>query len=117
MFKEANYAVDKKQKVHRIASVCVLLVWVILAFRFDHLRAVFRALLYYALPMACIWFPDAMSQYKGVLLGRGRYIDKPSSPTFLRWGGWFMLLVVPCLLFLLYYMHMQACVARVCCCE
>ncbi len=105
MLKEANYAVDKKQRIHRIASLSIFLVWVILGYRAGGLAGVMRVSLFFSLPMACIWFPDAMSEYRGIVLGKGRYIDKPSNPIFLRWGGWFLLLFVPCLLFLMFYTH------------
>jgi hypothetical protein len=42
-----------------------------------------------------------MSEYSGVILGRGRHIDTPSHPFFLRWTGWFLLLIVPGIIYLM----------------
>ncbi len=105
MFQEAKYAVDKKQKFHRIASLCVLTLWVVLTFKYDHLVGSLRSLVCYLLPMACIWFPDAMSECQGNLLGRSKYIGKLSNPTFLRWEGWLLLLMIPCLSCLIFYLR------------
>jgi uncharacterized membrane protein YoaT (DUF817 family) len=52
--------------------------------------------------MSSIWFSEAMAAYTGVLWGRGRPIDERSNPTFLRWGGWFLLLLVPLFLLILF---------------
>ena len=96
---EGEYAVDKSQRAHRIASGIVYAVWIGLAYYTGGMIQAFKTAAYYLLPMSCIWFSDAMAAYTGVLLGRGRAIDERSHPTFLRWGGWFLLLFVP--LFLL----------------
>lgn len=92
------YAIDKSARIHRIASACVLSVWLVLAFLAGGFGSSLRTFLFYLLPIFCIWFPDTMGQYTGVVLGRGRYIDQPSHPTFLRYGGWFVLVVVPLIL-------------------
>jgi len=63
MFKEANYAIDKRQRVHRIASMYVFLVWVILGYNLGGLAGIMRVSIFFSLPIACIWFPDAMSKY------------------------------------------------------
>ena len=92
---EGEYAVDTSQRAHRIASGIVYAVWIGLALHSRGLGQAFKTAAYYLLPMSCIWFSDAMASYTGVFWGRGRAIDAPSNPTFLRWGGWFLLFFVP----------------------
>lgn len=99
---EGEYAVDKRQRAHRIASGVVCAVWIGLAFHTGGLGQAFKTAAYFLLPMACIWFSEAMASYTGVMWGRGRFIDQRSHPTFLRWGGWFLLLVVPLILILIF---------------
>ncbi len=99
---EGEYAVDKKQRWHRILSAVVFCL--LLAFRAwlhgPHTVIYFAAI--YGLPLALIWFPDAMSRYNGMVLGRGRHIDQPSHPVFLRWAGWFLFLALLCKLIFLW---------------
>ena len=96
------YAVDKSARMHRIASSLVLGVWLVLAFLSGGIGPAIKTFLFYLLPLFCIWFPDAMAQYTGVVVGRGRHIDQPSNPTFLKYGGWFVLLLVPLLIMLIF---------------
>jgi len=102
---EGEYAVDKAQQAHRIASGIVFVVWIGLAFYTRGMGQAFKTAAYYLLPMSCIWFSDAMAGYAGVFLGRGRVIDERSHPTFLRWGGWFLLLFVPLFLLALFALN------------
>jgi hypothetical protein len=95
---EGDYAVDKSQRMHRIASLIVYVVWIGFAFDKHGLSQAFRTAVYYFLPMGCIWFPEALGSYTSRSFS-GRAIDETSHPTFLRWAGWFLLLLVP--LFLL----------------
>ena len=96
------YAVDKSARAHRVVSAIVLGVWVTLGFLGGGFAPAIKTFFYYMLPMFCIWFPDTMAQYGGVVLGRGRHIDQPSHPTFLKYAGWFVLLIVPLLIMLLF---------------
>ena len=92
---EGEYAVDKIQRAHRIASGIVYAVWIGLSFHTHGLGQAFRTAGHYLLPMACIWFSDAMASYTVVMWVSGRFIEERSCPVLLRWGGWFLLLVVP----------------------
>ena len=100
-----EYAVDKKQMIHRIASGIVYACWVLLALYSHGVGQAFKTAAYYLIPLSCIWFSDAMASYTGVLWGKGRYIDTPSHPAFLRWAGWFLLLFVPLFLILLFALN------------
>lgn len=102
---EGEYAVDKNQRAHRIASGIVYAVWVVLSLYTNGLGQAFKTAAYYLLPMACIWFSDAMASYTGVMWGRGRLIEERSHPVFLRWGGWFLLLVVPLVLIAIFALN------------
>lgn len=102
---EGEYAVDKSQRAHRIASGLVFAIWIGLAFYKSGLGQAFKTAGAYLLPMSCIWFSEAMAGYTGVLWGRGRPIDERSHPTFLRWGGWFLLLFVPLFLLVLFVLN------------
>jgi hypothetical protein len=95
------YARDKADLGHRIASFCVLSGWAIVSFFNDGFGSAVETFLFYLLPTFCIWFPNALSRYKGIILGDGRYIDEPSHPTFLRYAGWFVLVFVPIALMLI----------------
>jgi hypothetical protein len=102
---EGEYAVDKSQRAHRIVSGIVFAVWIGLAFYTRGMGQAFRTVAYYLLPMSCIWFPEVMATYTGALWGRGRFVDERSHPTFLRWGGWFLLLFVPLFLLILFFLN------------
>ena len=102
---EGEYAVDKNQRAHRIASGVVYAVWIGLSLYTNGLGQAFKTAAYYLLPMACIWFSDAMAAYTGVMWGRGRFIEERSHPVFLRWGGWFLLLVVPLVLIAMFALN------------
>ncbi len=102
---EGEYAVDKGQRGHRIASGVVYAVWIGLSLYTNGLGQAFKTAAYYLIPMSCIWFSDAMASYSGVMLCRGRLVDERSHPVFLRWGGWFLLLVVPIVLIAMYTLN------------
>lgn len=92
---EGEYATDRRQRAHRVVSGIVYAIWIGLALYSGGLGNAFKAAAYYLLPMACIWFSDAMASYTGVAWGRGRFISERSHAGFLRWGGWFVLVFVP----------------------
>lgn len=102
---EGEYAVDKAQRAHRISSCVVYAVWIGLSLYTNGLGQAFKTAAYYLMPMSCIWFSDALASYTGVMLGRGRFVDENSHPVFLRWGGWFLLLVVPLVLIAMYALN------------
>lgn len=91
---EGEYAVDKKQRWHRGLSLAALVILFLAIWHLRSLPYAIRAACGMCLPMVCIWFPHVMSRYNGFVIGRGRHIDQPSHPIFLRWAGWFLLLAV-----------------------
>jgi CDP-diglyceride synthetase len=90
---EGEYAVDGRQRAHRAASGIVYAVWIGLTFYRSGVGEAFKTAAYFLLPISCIWFSESMASYTGVMWGKGRLIGERSHPTFLRWGGWFLLLV------------------------
>ncbi len=43
------------------------------------------------MPLACIWFGDEIGEYTGMLPGPG--INKTTPGSFVRFGGWLLLLL------------------------
>ena len=48
-------------------------------------------LMYFLVPLACIWFEDEMGHYMGRLPGPG--INRPSPGWMVKFAGWFLLLL------------------------
>ena len=96
------YQSDRATFWHRVVSGAVFVVWLLLGYTNGGLQGMLRAFLFFLLPIYCIWFPEAMGQYKGAFLGRGRAIDEASHPAFLRYAAWFLLLGVPLICWLLF---------------
>ena len=48
-------------------------------------------MMYFVLPLACIWFEDEMGDYMGRLPGPG--INRRSPGWMVRFAGWFLLLL------------------------
>jgi hypothetical protein len=99
--KEADYAVDRRDWIHRIAGVMVWIGWIVPSGIRGGVGGAAETAGGLLLPLFCIWFPSAMGAYRGILLGDGRHIDSPSHPVFLRWAGWFVLIGVPLFLWFL----------------
>lgn len=99
---EGEYAVDKWERAHRITSGIVWGVWVGLALYTHGPVLAFRIAVFYLVPMTCIWLPEAMASYTRFPWSR---IDERSHPTFLRWGGWFLLLFVPVFFLILFALN------------
>ena len=93
--KEADYATSKEQRVERILSLSLALVWVALAGVFGGPGAAIRLIASLIIVLACIWFPDVMSRFRGPALGRDYAVTEPSHPTVIRWAAWGMLTIVP----------------------
>ena len=68
---EGEYAVDKSQRAHRIASGIVFAAWIGLAFYTRGMGQAFKTAAYYLLPMSCIqesfWAGDGSSMNDHIL--------------------------------------------------
>lgn len=91
---------DSESK-HRIASLTVYVAWVSLGAYLYGYEGFLRAALGFSLALVCIWFPDAMAGFTESGLGGFRKIDEPSHPTFILYAGWFLLLALPIIIYLI----------------
>lgn len=81
-----------------VASICALLWWQHSA------EAGVRIFLFFAFPLACVWFAEAFGAYVGSSFSAGLgHINRPTPGCFVAFGGWLFLLLfgVPLLLSLL----------------
>jgi hypothetical protein len=53
------------------------------------------------LPLALIWFPDALGSYVGPA-GRGGYVDTQTPPVLIAIAGWFLLVGMPAILYFIW---------------
>ncbi len=93
---EGEYAVDYGRRAHRAVSAVLYGIWIAVAFhQIGHVLAI-RTSIYLFMPVACIWFPHALATCTGMRWWwhDGAYSES-THPVFLRWGGWFVLVVAP----------------------
>ena len=78
----------------RVLSGIVAIVYLLVPlFATGEAEVVFRVFCFEILPLACIWFPDAFGNLKGISLGLGRpAITQETSGDFVAIGGWVVLL-------------------------
>ena len=69
------------------------LIWVALATTERGLEGALRTVLFFLLPLVCIWFPDEVGSLQ--VNNVSRRIDEPSHPAVLRYASWVLLLLVP----------------------
>jgi hypothetical protein len=85
---EPLYQSEGRTRLHRIVSGVVGAVLVVFAYGFLGTWSACRTAIGILLPLACIWFPDAMA------FRRLRSLGSPVGGMVLRWGGWLVLLAV-----------------------
>lgn len=56
----------------------------------------------FLLPMLCIWFPETMGNYRGIVFGDRAPITESSLPGVLRFVAWIFLLSPLLIRFLIY---------------
>ncbi len=81
--KEAEYSTDKYALVHRGLSLLIIGGLVAYAVKNGQL-SIGRTIMYFAVPVSCIWFPDAVAAMK----------DDVISSRIIRCGGWCLLLII-----------------------
>ncbi len=101
MKEDGEYATDKPRRRERIASIAVVGLSMAGIFLAYGLPVALRYGVGSLLPLACIWFPGAMSYFKGPAPGRDFYVREPSHPGILRIAAWFLIGSAP--LFLILY--------------
>jgi hypothetical protein len=89
-----------RRTVRKIVAIVIAITYIVLALTIEK-TVPFAATVAAGtiLPLALIWFPD----FFGGLTGWGTRapIDRPSPPVFVSFMGWFLLVGLPFLMFLL----------------
>ena len=78
--------------ISRIISGLIALAYLVGAYVSDGLETAWKVGLFLILPLACIWFSDAMGGYTGVGSGRGA-ITSTTPGCLAAFGGWLLLLL------------------------
>ena len=77
--------------IGRVLSLVVALLYLTAAFLGGGAETAFKMLLFIILPLACIWFSDAMGSYTGVM--RGQSISTTTPGCLVAFGGWLVLML------------------------
>jgi len=75
----------------RIISLIIAISYLAIAFFGEGGEAFLSTLIFLILPLACIWFSEAMGGYTGIM--RGQTITSATPGCFVAFGGWLLLLV------------------------
>ena len=79
--------------INRGLSLLIATAYVVAALLYGHGPDVLKVAMFLLLPMACIWFPEELGDYTGVMRG---HLITSSTPAFLVCAaGWLLLVVVP----------------------
>ena len=78
--------------INRIISGLLALAYLATAYFTDGGETAFRVGMFLILPIACIWFGDAMGDYVGGTM-RGQYISSSTPGCLVVAGGWLILLL------------------------
>ncbi len=86
--------------INRVLSllVCGLIVYMVYSGT-ESGEKTFRATIGLIFPLACIWFGEQLGQYTGFI--RGHYVTETTPGFLVVAGGWFILIGVPILGYLL----------------
>jgi hypothetical protein len=84
----------------RVASLLVGLGYMVWAIVDSGATGGMTCLVALALPLALIWFPDEAGSLTGYV--RGGYINKESPPIIVSFMGWFFLVGMPVILYLIW---------------
>ncbi len=82
---------DEKMK-SRILSGIIAVAYLVGAYFAADAETMWKVGLFLILPLACIWFSDAMGGYTGVGMGRGA-ITSTTPGCLVAFGGWLLLLL------------------------
>src|SRR5262245_20932893 len=76
----------------RVLSTSICLAYVVGAYLETNVKTTIEVIMFCALPMGCIWFPQAMGDYVG-FVGSGRFITAASPAAAVAFMGWVVLLL------------------------
>ena len=91
--------------ISRILSAIIAIAYLAPAYFTDGGETAFRVGMFLILPIACIWFGDAMGDYVGGTI-RGQYISSTTPGCLVVAGGW-LLLILPAIVGLISYFRTQ----------
>ena len=77
----------------RILSGFIAVVYMIVAYFAGGGEATFKVAIYLVMPLACIWFSDAMGSYTGSAFDGRPAITETTPGCFVAFGGWVLLLL------------------------
>ena len=80
-----------KLTVERLVSLVVLSIYLAIAFRQGGAASALGAVPYTLLPLACIWFAEQLTDYRG--WGNLHLVTDFSPAVLIRIGGWILLLL------------------------
>lgn len=84
----------------KIISIVISVVYLIFAYITGGSELLLKILLFLLLPLACIWFGEAMGSYTGPTFGIRPHITKESPGCLVTFIGW-ILLILPLVLFII----------------
>lgn len=85
--------------VNRGLSLLIALLYLAVAYSARGGEAMLKLAMFLLLPLACIWFSEALGQYGGTI--RGQVMTSSTPPFLLCAGGWLVLVGIPLLVYLL----------------
>lgn len=84
-------------------SLVISIIYLIFAYITGSSELLLKTLLFLLLPLACIWFGEAMGNYIGPAFGVRPHITKESPGCLVTFMGW-VLLILPLVLFIVSYL-------------
>ena len=88
----------------RIISGIMAVGYLVVAFLADGMEGTLKCAAYLILPLACIWFSEAMGDYTGWNFGTRPAISEATPGCVIAFGGW-LLLLLPNILGLIVYVR------------
>lgn len=77
--------------IGKLISLLIAIAYLTAAYLQSGGEDAFKCGMFLILPLACIWFSDAMGSFTGVM--RGQYINATTPGCLVALGGWILLLL------------------------
>ena len=88
--------------IGRIISLVISIAYLVVAYHANGAETAFKAGMFLILPLACIWFSDAMGSFTGVM--RGQHINATTPGGLVAFGGW-LLLAMPLIVWIIIFLR------------
>ena len=75
--------------IGRSISLVTAIAYLVAAYLGNGAETAFKMGMFLILPLACIWFSDAMGSFTGVM--RGQYVNATTPGCLVAFGGWLLL--------------------------